>query len=225
MTGFVTKKIARISTLGESLCKHRTELGMSIDKAAHAISINSRYLRQLEKGSYDDLPADIYSINILKKYAELLNLNAFTVIERYNKEKDLYFKTKKYPKKKIRESSAIVRFLLNPKLIKYLIIVTILGGVMVYLGFAVNKITSPPFLVIDYPKNNIITELHQITLQGRTQDSVTLKVNDRPILSDREGVFAVDLNLQNGENKIKITARKKYSKTNVKFLSVYVDDK
>jgi len=95
MTGFITKKIDCIQTLGEKLQKHRHEKGLSLEKAARAINTNVSYLKLFEKNDYQNLPADVYAINILKHYSNLLNLNPATVIDLFQREKTVFLKTRK----------------------------------------------------------------------------------------------------------------------------------
>jgi len=44
-----------------------------------------------------------------------------------------------------------------------------------------------------------------INVSGQTEKEVDLYINDRPLLIDQQGDFSIDLNLQKGENIIKIT--------------------
>ena len=75
MTGFLSKKIEIIQTLGEKLIVHRQNKGLSQEKAAKLLNINVRYIKNFERNNYKEMPADVYAINILKKYSDLLNLN------------------------------------------------------------------------------------------------------------------------------------------------------
>lgn len=225
MTGFFSKKIEKIQTLGEKLEKHRQQNGYSQEKAAKLININVRYIKNFEKNNYKSMPADIYAINILKRYADLLNLNPAMVVELFQKEKELYFKTQK--KNKIVEINwwhKIFNFFLNPRFLKYSVFIIVLVATLYYVGWGINKIISPPMLVVDYPEESFITNDHQITITGQTEKEVSLSVNNQPILSDQDGKFTVTLDLQNNLNIIKISAQKKHSKEQVVYRKVIVTD-
>ncbi|NQT49505.1 helix-turn-helix domain-containing protein [Candidatus Kuenenbacteria bacterium] len=225
MSGFITKKIKTIQTLGERLQKHRQEKGLSPEKASRALNLNIRYIKLLEHNRYDKLPADVYTINILKSYAELLNLNPNTVVDLFKKEKELFIKTQKqkYNKKESRLYKVINHFL-NPRTLKYIGIIIVLLGVLFYIGSAVNKITSPPELIVNSPAENLVTTEHQVKIQGQTEKEVNLKINGRPLLSDKQGNFSLLLDLQKGLNIIKISAQKKHSKENVIYRQVVVSE-
>lgn len=225
MTGFFQKKIESIQTLGECLKKHREEKGWSREKAGRALNISARYIKLFEENRYDELPADIYAINILRAYADFLNLSPSTVSDVFLKEKSLYLKTRrKKMAQKINGWHLFLGRLLNPKTLKYTVIFFVFGALMAYLGVAVNRIASPPALSIESPPDNFLTTAHQIQIIGKTEKEVQLKINDRPFLSDREGNFKLALDLQKGLNIIKISAQKKYSKERAVYRKIMVSE-
>ena len=225
MTGFITKKIDCIQTLGEKLQKHRHEKGLSLEKAARAINTNVIYLKLFERNDYQKLPADVYAINILKHYSNLLNLNPATVIDLFKKEKTLFLKTRKKPTlQALTNFQKLLNKFLNPKTLKYFIILLLLAAVFSYIGKAINKIVSPPLLVVNQPAENLITLENQITIQGYSEKEVSLKINDRPLLSDKQGGFNLTIDLQKGLNIIKISAQKKHSKEQVVYRKIIVSE-
>ncbi len=225
MTGFISKKINTIQTLGEKLRHHRHSIGLSKEKAAKMININVRYLTYLEADNYQSMPADVYAANILKSYANLLGLNPATVMDLYEKEKNLFYKTQKQKEKNtISAFYQLMNRFLNPRTIKYFIIFLILLSVFVYIGLEVNKIISPPELIIISPSDNFVTSEHQIKIQGQTEKEVRLEINNRPLLSDDQGNFTLIIDLQKGLNIIKISAQKKHSKEQVAYRQVIVSE-
>ncbi|KKQ79889.1 MAG: hypothetical protein UT02_C0021G0004 [Parcubacteria group bacterium GW2011_GWC2_38_7] len=225
MNSFFSKKITSIQTLGEKLTAHRTALGLSQDKAARVININVRYIKLFEKNNYKELPADVYAGNILKRYAELLRLNPHAVIETFNKEKALYQKTQKLKNVlEVKWWHKFVNFFLNPKFIKYLVVLILLSAVLYYLGWSVNKIVSAPPLTISSPTENFITTEPQVEIIGQTQKEVNVKINNQAILTDQEGNFKITLDLQKNLNIIKISAQKKHSKEQVIYRQVIVEE-
>ncbi len=225
MTGFINKKISTIQTLGEKLEKHRLENGLSRDKAARAININVRYIKYLENNDYKQMPANVYALNIIRSYANLLNLNPAMVEELYKNEKSFFYKTqKKNTPKELSRVQKILNKILNPHNIKYSIIFFLLLAITLYLGIEVNKIISPPELLVFSPLDNLITSERLITIQGQTEKEVQLRINNRPLLSDKQGNFNLQLDLQKGLNIIKISAQKKYSKEQIVYKKVIVAD-
>lgn len=224
MTGFTSKKIATITTLGEKLSKHRHQKGLTPEKAARLINVNIKYIQDIEKNNYLNLPADIYTINILREYATLLNLNPATVVELFEKEKNLYNKTRKNKEgKKITFIGKVANLFLNPRVIKYGIIVLLLISILSYIGIEVDKAISPPPLTIDSPADNIAITVPTVEIKGHTDKEVSLTINNRPLLSDKAGNFYLQLDLQKGLNIIKISAQKKYSKETTVYRRIIVE--
>ena len=205
------------------MAQHRQQKGLSAENAAKKIQLNPRYIKDLEKNNYQALPADIYTINMLKNYAELLDLNPNTVIDFFYKEKKTYHQTRL--KKKDSKPSWQKRFLnvfLNPKILKYLAVSICIILIIGYLGWEVNKIISPPRLVLFSPPKNFITDKNRVEINGKTEKEVNLTINERPLLSDQNGNFSLNLDLQKGLNIIKISAQKKHSKDQTVYRQVIV---
>ena len=225
MNGFLTKKISNTESLGQKLAKYRKEKGLSREKAARAMNINVRYLEDLEKDNFDNLPPNVYTNNILKNYAILLELNPHTAIDTFEREKALYSKLQNNRMKQADTTKQkILRFILNPKLLKYLALVLILVAVFFYIGYGINKITAPPKLEIFSPAENTVTTDSIVKIVGKTEKEVTLAINDRPLFSDPQGNFTVEIDLQKGLNIIKISATKKHSRQQTIYRQVIVKD-
>ncbi|OGF30811.1 hypothetical protein A2533_03630 [Candidatus Falkowbacteria bacterium RIFOXYD2_FULL_35_9] len=227
MANFESKSLKSIETLGEILKKHRSELNLSMNQIARQFQINTRYLQALENDAYDQMPADIYTHNFLKKYASLLGLNASSLISLHEREKNLYLKTKKKDKSKINNLSLGSKFLnkiLEPKKIKAFFILLLFVIILTYIGFSISKIFSPPELIIKEPsENSIITQNTTLEIKGVTEEEVELTINSRQVLYDRDGIFSVQLDLQKGLNVIKITAKKKHSQSNTIYKQIIVE--
>jgi len=229
MVKFTQNKIQSIETLGEKLNRHRQELGLTINKAASLINVNVYYLKFLEHDDYPNLPAAIYTKNFLRKYAELLNINTDTVIFLHERERKLYEKTQKYShqvkKTKNHWWQKVGQTLLKPSFIKYSFISIIFLIVLIYIGVSINNIFSPPEVIIKSPQEtSMVTSNHTVKIEGVTEKEVELMINSRQVLYDQDGRFSLELDLQKGVNIIKITAKKKHSKSKTIYRQVLVTD-
>jgi cytoskeletal protein RodZ len=222
---FTAKKIPGIETLGEKLRQHRETSGLSRAKAARLANISVSYIEKLENNAYGSMPADIYAINIIKSYAELLRLNPAMVADLYQKEKILFLKTRaRKAQLVIGRLGRILNNFLNPRTLKYLITLSLLAAVLAYIGLEASKITAPPEVQIFSPEDNLVTTESQITIQGKTDKEVSVLVNNRPLLSDQAGNFSLALDLQKGLNIIKISASKKHSKETIIYKKIIVEE-
>ncbi|OGF34192.1 hypothetical protein A2482_03705 [Candidatus Falkowbacteria bacterium RIFOXYC2_FULL_48_21] len=222
---FTAKKISGLETLGEKLRQHREKNGWSLEKAARLISTNVENVIKIENNDYVAMPPAVYATNILKNYAKILQLNPIMVVECYEKEKLLFDKTRQRgTKQKISRLYQAMNDFLNPRTLKYLIIISLSAAIVVYLGFEVNRIISPPMVEIFSPADDLTTENGQVTIAGQTEKEVSVQINDQPLLIDQDGRFTLTLNLQNGLNIVKISARKKHSKETVIHKKIMVEE-
>ena len=218
-------KSNKIQLDGEPVAKqlrlHRQAKNLKIKDAAKKLNINEKYLIALENGNYDQLPRGVYEKNFLREYALFLNLNYNRLAEDYNAETNIA-----EPKKQKEIFSKPVikgrHLWIIPKILKNIIILLIIAACFVYLVYRVNKIISPPLLIIDQPGLNLITEETSVWISGRTEAEANLTINNENVSNDKDGYFSKSINLKNGINKITITASKKYGRNNTIYREVLV---
>jgi len=223
MTGFRKKPIENIKTVGEVLKQHRENAGMSLRKASSLCQLNPDYLEALENNDYKNLPADVYTKNFLRKYAICLKLNPHTVIEKYKKEKEISRRTKRPEKnKKIKK---YIQIFSHPLFLRAFLFSIIIIGLLSYLGVKIYQITEPPELMVFDLEKTLSTTKKSIIITGQSEKETEVKINDRQIITNQGGGFSIPLDLQKGLNIIKISARKKHSRENVKYFQIVVNDK
>jgi hypothetical protein len=225
MSAFHRKKIAAIETVGETLGRHRKHLGLSIEHVSHAIAVSPNHLKNLEKDAYDHLPPAIYTKNFIYEYAKFLSLSPRTVYDRFLSEKNLYYATRRAPQEDTKANrNKLIVFLLGPKTLKYTGLICLFVIIAGYLLFSINNIFSRPELIISYPlENNMITNERTLELQGVTEREVTLTVNGRQVIYDKNGRFSIQIDLQKGLNIIKIEAKKKHSRENTVYKQIIAE--
>ena len=222
MVGFRKKPIKNIKTVGEVLKEHRENAGMSLRKASSLCQLNQSYLEALENNDYKNLPADVYTKNFLQKYALCLKLNPHTVIEKYKREKEISRRAKRPEKKK--KLKKYIQLFSHPLFLRILLFSIIILGLLSYLGIKVYQITEPPeLMVFDLEKTLSITE-KSLTINGKSEAETQVQINDRQIITNLGGEFSIALDLQKGLNIIKISAKKKHSRENVKYFQVVVSE-
>jgi len=102
-----------------------------------------------------------------------------------------------------------------PKIVKRVLIILAVLAILVFLGFRVQMIFSPPYLDIVEPQDGLIATERQIEIIGASQSEAEIVINNQNILVDNEGVFRTTVDLQKGLNLIKITAKKRYGREKV----------
>lgn len=228
MINFTNKKIKSVEILGDILKEKRKQHDAELSQVAKDLMIDKQYLQALEDGDYESLPTDTYSLQFLKKYSQFLELDYNKIKQKFLQEKDLFFKSKDIkikpgydfnPTKKMSR----MNFLIIPKIWRNLIIISIILSFFVYFGWSIKKMFTPPFLTIQSPENNLIVSEREVEVIGQTEKEVKLLINGQDVLSDSEGNFNKNIDLQKGINIIKISAATKHSRENVVYLKVMVE--
>jgi hypothetical protein len=64
------------------------------------------------------------------------------------------------------------------------------------------------------------TREESVTFSGQSENEAIIKVNDRQIVSNKDGKFLITLDLQKGLNIVKISAKTKHSRENVLYYQI-----
>src|SRR3990172_8206831 len=89
VSGFFTKKIAQVQSVGDILAQRRLSLGIALERVAHETGVQAHYLEALERGNRRRLPADIYVRGFVSTYARYLRLDEAAVIEQWERERGI----------------------------------------------------------------------------------------------------------------------------------------
>lgn len=75
--------------VGEILRREREKQGLSIADVASETSIRDVYLEAIEKGSYDELPGDVYAKGFIRNYSRFLQIDGDSLLEQYDAERNI----------------------------------------------------------------------------------------------------------------------------------------
>ncbi|MGM9539352.1 RodZ domain-containing protein [Anaerovibrio sp.] len=75
--------------VGEILRREREKQGLSIADVASETSIRDVYLKAIEKGSYDELPGDVYAKGFIRNYSRFLQIDGDSLLEQYDAERNI----------------------------------------------------------------------------------------------------------------------------------------
>ncbi len=228
MLKFKSSKILLDSeTVAERLRGARQAKNIKLEDAVKKLNISYKYLRALERGEYDKLPTGVYGKNFLREYAFFLGFNQ----EEYNElandfaeEKNISQPLKKrelFSKRRVKKQY----FLAVPKVFKSVVVVVAAAVCVIYLGFKVEKVISPPQLFIYSPVENFATEENFVEVAGKTEQESMVVINGEQVLSNQAGEFAKMVHLKNGINTIIIISSKKYGRDNTVIRQVVMNNK
>ncbi|MBU4360584.1 helix-turn-helix domain-containing protein [Patescibacteria group bacterium] len=207
---FKSKKIKKNNNIGEILKNARYKTGLSLKLVAKHINLNAKYLEAMEKGEWHKLPGEIYAKNFLKKYHAFLQSKTQPFKIDYSK---IFFSSK--PKIEFHKKTFSHDFLNLPHSLKIIILIIISLIAATYIVWQVSQITRAPEILLIYPEQDLALLENSITLVGQTEAEVKLKINNSEIFLDENNNFSHQIDLLPGLNLIKITGKKKYSRTKI----------
>ncbi len=211
--GFETRRIGTAHTVGEVLREARLQRAYRIEDVAGRILARKETLLALERDQFEKLPPQVYTLGILRKYADFLHIDPEAVIELYKRDAGILKRLKKDPAPRILPTpSKRQRLYITPSALKYtFIILAVIAGAL-YIFLQVSSFSKPPLLTLSQPSADIETsESDQIVL-GTTNPSANVTINGQSVVVDEQGNFEENLVLQNVDNVIEVTATNKLGK-------------
>jgi len=200
---FKTKEI-ETRTLGEKLKNARGSMKIALWQASRKTKIPVNYLKYLESGKYDELPADVYIAAYLKKYAKVLKLDTDEVLKQFKAEKGITAKPSHSSKKPL---------LVTPKRLSLVLAIMVIGLIFGYFWHQISYLINPPSIKIAQPIPDFATQDRSVEISGQTESDVYLKVNRKEIYVDSKGNFSSIISLESGLNILRIEARDRFGKT------------
>lgn len=213
MTKEQNKKISPEWTVATILKEARAQKKMTVEGLANAASISMRDLERLEVGDYGHLPSEIYVCSFLERCSRELDIPPDVLSDLYRREA-LNFKNKKEAGMSMAIQSK--RFIITPKFI--IIGLSAIGIVLLaaYFWYQLSGLLKPPFLVVENPASDIITNEETIGVSGKTQKDSRIFINGKEIEVDTGGAFRNDFYLEAGTvNTVEVKSVNRFSKETV----------
>ncbi len=73
-----------LEEIGEALRAQRESLGLSLEDIQRATKVRSRYLAAVEEGDHEQLPADVYTRGIIRRFCQEVDLDEGPVLEKFD---------------------------------------------------------------------------------------------------------------------------------------------
>ena len=199
-------------TLGGELQRARIHHGLSLSDVAKDTRIRKDYLKAIEEHNFSEIPyAKIYQRNFVKRYASAVELDPHIFSDMYDELTDTELEQENtISKKPIR--SYHLRFPNIPRIIRTILILTIVLIVIGYLVSQVNAMVSPPELVVSSPQNGAITTIQAMEVAGNTEKEVRVQINGEEITTSESGQLIEEIILSPGMNTIEISACTKHGR-------------
>lgn len=208
MSLFACKNLQNKPTAVSILKETRLKMGLSLNAVSKNLSIAPRFVENLEESRYTRLPGAIYIKNFIRKYAGLLKLDAEEIIKKYEEERAGGFQ-----KKEIKQFVPVCQIHNSALLLRKIIVASLVLFLVMYLGLEVWGIFKAPPLNLESPLEGEVTLETFLTVRGLTNPEMKVQINGVETVSNSEGMFAENVNLNPGSNQIVITATNKHGRS------------
>src|SRR5689334_22880272 len=138
-------------SLPERLYAARERKGVDLYRAERDTKIRARYLGALERGDYKELPGAVYTKGFLRNYALYLGLDPEEVLLQWRRERGA--PQEPAPVIAVPRPIAAPRrgLTFSPSLIVFALLVALVIGFMVWLGFQLLRFSNPPTIAVTNP--------------------------------------------------------------------------
>ncbi|OGD66001.1 hypothetical protein A3F08_01040 [Candidatus Berkelbacteria bacterium RIFCSPHIGHO2_12_FULL_36_9] len=230
MTAFFTKKKIRLEkSYAQKLISARKKANLNLEDVEKETKISMKYLFALEYAQYDKLPADVYVVGFLKRYADFLKIKN-DLVKQYLAEKNIaktvsFLGTKSVsenvvklePSKKLQ---SMPKFFITPELVISFCIGVVVIGLLGYIWFQVKSFAAAPPLELKNEAAEIVISMETINIEGKTDSGAILTINGQPVAVDSNGNFVQIVQLIKGINTIEIIAKNKADKETKKVIQI-----
>lgn len=220
MTLFSRRAITGQEPLGEKLRKLREESGPSPEQFATQAGIQQKYVVALEAGHYGQLPGEVYIRNFLRKYAEAFHVSPARLLELYEQERVLVRHIG--PIHRLPQAAPETQAPDIYQILKILGSLGILCALLAYLGITVYRVITPPALSVFAPAEDMITHELSLVVSGTAEKESLVRINGQEVVLDPNGGFVERIDLQQGLNVIKVSAKKPHSREQMLYRKVIV---
>lgn len=222
---FRKKTLKGTETIGGYLTELLEQERKTVEELAAALHFQERHMRALLADHCEVLPDAYYGKHLARRLAASLGGNAdyaerlfLCAAPRLAPEETA---EQAFSRGRVRARSLFVvaRFAAGS------LIASVFLVLLVYFGLNIRRALMPPALEISSPSADMVTLNRTVTVSGRTEPEVTLRVNGQLVTLDADGRFSTILYLEEGLNDVEAVAVKRYSKPQTVFRRVLVETK
>jgi cytoskeleton protein RodZ len=221
VTQFKKRQLKSDKSLSEQLKEVRRTGKLTFEQIAIETKIPKKYLRALEEGKYEELPAEVYVRGFLENYASYLGFPQDEVLTQYRRERGVSGRkapSLDLPKRSVEQPKLTI----TPRTLGLTTAAVLLLTVVGYLITQITGFASPPKLEITGPVADARVSSERVKVAGKTESDAQVFINNQPIPTDTDGSFSEVVTLPSGTNSLRVVARDQNGRERVEVRSVVV---
>lgn len=197
--------------VGEILKKKRLEKNFTLEDIEKRTKIRKKFLQAIEEGDYSQFSSSTYLRGFIKNYSDFLNLPSDDILAVFRREFDENEQTGIIPRG-LAQPLHVPLTRLTPGKISFVVGAVFLVLFFIYLIKGYISLTGVPELTVDKPKAGEKITQEKIRVEGKTDPSVTLTINNQEVFVDTTGKFSQEVTVNNNTTSIAIVAENKEGK-------------
>jgi cytoskeletal protein RodZ len=196
--------------IGAAFAEERRRQGYSLEQVAKSTKIREEFLAAIERGDYKKLPSSAYAYGFVRNYAKFLGLPVEKSLAIFRREFDEKKNFEVLPKGLTKDDDfAIPKIRIGRG--------AVLGGLVLFVivGFLLFQYRGAlldPGLEIEKPEENETVNSLTIEVQGNTDPSATLTVENEQVPVDGDGNFRKEITVFPGESAISFTSENRFGR-------------
>lgn len=208
-------------TVGDVLRAEREKKRHSLRYVSEKLNIREEYLGYLEDARYQLLPPYAYSKHFVAAYINFLGLDE-QLLNRFERESKL-LEEKQESQKTFTEKISKSSLISLPQFVRILMGVSFVSLFLIYIGWSIYKVISPPYLALQYPVDDMMLQRQSIHVLGVTSPGARVLINNEEVFVAEDGAFEDYVGLLPGLNIVEIASKKKYSRETTSYRRIVVD--
>ncbi|OGG14960.1 hypothetical protein A2875_03305 [Candidatus Gottesmanbacteria bacterium RIFCSPHIGHO2_01_FULL_46_14] len=200
-----------MKTVGSIFREAREKKHLTLEHVERATKIRKKFLSDIERDDYENLPSAAYAKGFVKNYSDFLGLDAASVLAYFRRQTEEVSKISLLPKKDD-ATLAPAPLRMTPGRFLALLVAVLVVIFIGYLMLQYRTIQLPPTVSLESPKENLISPERRIEVLGTTDPDATVTINELSVLVRSDGNFFDQVMLEPGVNKITVTATSRFGK-------------
>ena len=200
-----------MKTVGSIFREAREKKHLTLEQVERATKIRKKFLSDIERDDYENLPSAAYAKGFVKNYSDFLGLDAASVLAYFRRQTEEVSKISLLPKKDD-ATLAPAPLRMTPGRFLALLVAVLVVIFIGYLMLQYRTIQLPPTVSLESPKENLISPERRIEVLGTTDPDATVTINELSVLVRSDGNFFDQVMLEPGVNKITVTATSRFGK-------------
>lgn len=199
-----------MKTVGEILSAARRKHGWSIQDLSLRTKIQERFLEALETSAFEKLPRTPFVKGFIRTASVELGLDPDQMVAVFRRDVEEDHRGQMMMRSLTQRSRP--RLFWTPEHTAIAFAGVVIATFAMYLLVQLRFLSSPPRLELTLPKDREVVS-ETVLVEGKTDPSATVTVNDQEIRKNRDGVFSAEIELSEGTRTITVVVTGQNRKT------------